>query len=266
MDRTNWKFGNTHHNILIISIQIGDTAIPLIWSALGKAGNSSTKERIALMKKLLCFFPKDKILGLLADREFIGEEWLIWLQKQDIPFVIRLRENLVARRDDGSSISLQKMFSHLIAGKRSKKQSVILCENLAVNIQAKCTSKGLVIVAFYGEFPENAGEPVGIYRKRWKIECGFACLKRKGFELEDTHLIHAERLETLLGVVAIAFAWALTVGMLAKEPKKKKHGYNANCRFTLGKKTLISAFNDAKYILRLVAYLFSKGGVNGNVV
>ncbi len=266
MDRTNWQFGEMDHNLLVISIQAGDVAIPLVWRSLGKAGNSSMTERIALMERLLRFFPKENIAGLLADREFIGEMWAEWLQAQGIPFITRLKANMVATRENGAAMTLGKGFAFVPEGCASKPHRVRLGKNLWVNVQAKRTCKGLVIVAFDGEMPANAPQPVNLYRKRWLIECGFACLKRKGFELEDTHLQHTERLETLLGVVAIAFAWSLSTGQNQPQPKRKNHGYYANCRFTLGKNTLIYAFNDTQYIIKLMDYTFYHIRVKETVV
>jgi len=50
------------------------------------------------------------------------------------------------------------------------------------------------------------------YSERWQIETLFKCLKSGGFNLEDTHLTHQERLETLISLLAITFAWAHVVG------------------------------------------------------
>ena len=49
IDRTAWKFGRHHINVLMIGIAYRGTAIPSVWKLLGKAGNSSQKERIGLM-------------------------------------------------------------------------------------------------------------------------------------------------------------------------------------------------------------------------
>jgi len=49
MDRTNWKFGNTHINILTVGIVIGKVSMPLVWTTLPqttKRGNSNAKQRI----------------------------------------------------------------------------------------------------------------------------------------------------------------------------------------------------------------------------
>lgn len=74
MDRTNWKFGASNINILMLGVSYRNVAIPLMFRMLDKRGNSSTEERIALMEDFIDWFGRDCIDCLLADREFIGEK------------------------------------------------------------------------------------------------------------------------------------------------------------------------------------------------
>ena len=46
------------------------------------------------------------------------------------------------------------------------------------------------------------------YRKRWAIECLFGDTKTRGLNLEDTRLVTPRKLALLLGLVALALAWA----------------------------------------------------------
>ena len=46
LDRTNWKIGRKEINLLVLAVATRRYRVPLIWTVLGKAGNSSTKERI----------------------------------------------------------------------------------------------------------------------------------------------------------------------------------------------------------------------------
>jgi hypothetical protein len=53
MDRTNWKLGKRHLNVLMLSIVSPGITFPLMWIVLakqgkGKAGNSNTAERIQI--------------------------------------------------------------------------------------------------------------------------------------------------------------------------------------------------------------------------
>ena len=98
MDRTNWRLGRRDVNILMIGIVNRAIAIPVCWRVLDKAGNSNTKERIAILEHVLRLFGVDKIASLLADREFIGDAWLAWLQEKAIPFHISTRPSRSARQ------------------------------------------------------------------------------------------------------------------------------------------------------------------------
>ncbi len=69
-------------------------------------------------------------------------------------------------------------------------------------------------------------EALEAYADRWQIETLFGCLKRRGFNFEDPHLTHPERLGKLLGLLALAFAWAYRTGerLHAQQPiLLKKH-------------------------------------------
>ena len=46
MDRTNWKFGVVHINILMLSVVYKGVALPLIWTLLPKAGNYNTPQKL----------------------------------------------------------------------------------------------------------------------------------------------------------------------------------------------------------------------------
>ena len=93
LDRTNWSRGQTDINLLTLAVIVGKTAVPLLWCNLAHPGNSDTEQRIALLKQFVTRFGAQSIRLLTADREFIGQDWLAWLQEQDIPFLIRLRKD-----------------------------------------------------------------------------------------------------------------------------------------------------------------------------
>jgi len=61
LDRTNWKFGNSNINILMLGICYKNMAIPIMFKMLDKRGNSDTDERIELMKQFIGWFGKDCI-------------------------------------------------------------------------------------------------------------------------------------------------------------------------------------------------------------
>ena len=75
LDRTNWKYGDSNINYLVLAIVYCGSSTPLLWVALSKRGNSNTKERIDLMNRFIALFGTQTIGCLFADREFIGIQW-----------------------------------------------------------------------------------------------------------------------------------------------------------------------------------------------
>jgi len=116
MDRTNWKWGRKDLNILVLAVVYQGVAIPVYWLLLNKRGNSNTGERIALMKRFVRQFGKERLLGVLADREFIGERWLAWLVAEGIGFCVRIKKDTIVPDSRGELGQVQRLFRHLAVG------------------------------------------------------------------------------------------------------------------------------------------------------
>ena len=84
--------------------------VPLMWVLLDHAGSSATAQRIALMARYLRLFGASSIRALLADLEFVGVEWISFLNKNNVPYVIRLKEDMLIRLTD----STQRQFRTLL--------------------------------------------------------------------------------------------------------------------------------------------------------
>src|ERR1700675_3675606 len=116
IDRTNWDFGKTTINILMISVVWNGMGIPLIWMLLPTAGNSNTSERTELLDRLRAAFPELKIAALMGDREFIGDAWMAYLQCANIAFILRLRENQFVLRAGYVALPISTIAQHLKVG------------------------------------------------------------------------------------------------------------------------------------------------------
>jgi hypothetical protein len=116
LDRTNWKWGEKNLNILTLAVVYKGTAIPVYWLILNKQGNSNQRERIALMQRFIYQFGRKGILGVLGDREFIGDQWWQWLAEQDIPYLIRVKENQTMKNRRGQIQPVGKRFEDLKTG------------------------------------------------------------------------------------------------------------------------------------------------------
>ncbi len=224
MDRTCWQFGKADINFLMLGVAWRGVAVPLFWTVLAGPGNSDTAERIALMERFLQVFGVHRIAALLADREFVGEDWLRWLQKNGIPFHQRLKRNTLVPNTWNRRMRLDDLFgalkpreSHLLPGRRP----VWGC---FVHLSALRLDEGDFL--FIASFGAPQAEAIDAYADRWQVETLFGCLKTRGFNLEDTHLTDPKRLAKLMGLLALAFAWTCRTGELLHDgpspiPQKK---------------------------------------------
>lgn len=235
MDRTNWKWGKSHINILMLGIVYKGIAIPIFWVILGKAGNSDTQERIAMIQKFISLFGKDKILGLLADREFVGSQWFRWLNDENIPFYIRIKNNTVTTNARGLGVDICGLFHGLAIEEQRILKGLRKVYGNDVYLSGLRTSAGELLIVATNKDPQNAIE---IYAKRWEIETLFGCLKGRGFCFEDTHMTQDEKISQLIALLSIAFCWAHKTGTWKHEQKEpikvKTHGRLATSFFRYG--------------------------------
>lgn len=225
LDRTNWKFGRREINILMLGIAYRGIAVPIFWTLLPKAGNSNTTERIELMKRFLTVFGREHIRALLADREFVGGDWLSYLQRQQIPFRIRIKQNTHIPNHWNKFLPATCLFQHLQPGQARQLEGRRPIWGCFVWVVGLRLEDGSLLIIATTNHPEQA---LADYARRWEIETLFAALKKRGFRFEDTHLTEPERISRLIALLAIAFAWAYHTGeVLSHEqpiPFKKPSG------------------------------------------
>ncbi len=189
MDRTNWKFGKTDINILMISVCYKGVGIPLVWRLLPKRGNSNETERIELIDYYIQHFGVDSIEAFMADREFIGEQWFEDLLRLKISFYIRLRNNMLVRRSGQEPQKVFWLFNNLKHGSyRHCKKLYYLGKNLVYLSGCKVFNSATgkvdyVIIASYNK----QDQAMTFYKDRWQIETMFKAMKSSGFNLEDRY-------------------------------------------------------------------------------
>jgi hypothetical protein len=240
MDRTNWDFGKTTINILMISVIWNGMGIPLIWALLPHTGNSHTKTRTCLLDRLRKTFPTMTIASLMGDREFIGDTWMAYLKRNKIGFILRLRENQHVVRDGYGTWTIAAIAKHLAQGQKMfVKGWCWLGQNAgrhspAVRLAIMRLPTGELLALACSGKPRRALQE---YRRRWTIETMFANLKTKGFNMEDTHITKGYKLSTLLAVLALAVALSVKTGVAMARLNPipiKKHGRKAWSLFALG--------------------------------
>ncbi len=228
MDRTNWQFGKADINFLVLGVVHRGIALPLFWTVLDKPGNSDTAERIALMERFLRVFGADRIAALLADREFVGEDWFLWLQRQSIPFHQRLKRNTLVPNAWNRMMRLDQLFGSLKPGESHQLPGRRPVWGCFVHLSALRLEDGDFLFIASSGAPQ--AEALDAYADRWQVETLFGCLKSRGFNLEDTHLTDPQRLAKLMGLLALAFAWTCRTGELLHDgpsPIRQKKRFSA---------------------------------------
>lgn len=255
LDRTNWKWGKSPINILMLSVAYLGISIPLFWVVLDLEGNSCTKDRIDILKRVLDRLGREEIQALLADREFVGTEWFQFLIAEKIPFVIRIKQNSVLTIEGNIRIAAGQLRKWLGKKRVINHRANLWNCSLFVSIERRKWAKEQMIVVSNCEFES----PLEMYRRRWEIETLFGCLKTRGFRMEDTHMTDPEKIEKLVFVLAIAFCWAYRTGDIAAQEnpiETKTHGRKARSLFREGL-NLIRRTIFGRLILRKLRQLLS---------
>lgn len=247
MDRTTWERGESPLNLLVLGVVLHGYTVPLVWTALDHDGNSGTVKRIQLVSRLLKSFPAARWKGLVADREFIGGEWFRFLRRKGIKRAIRIRKNAVV-----DELRVDTWFGDLKVGE-------VRC------LAEKAYVYGEVMQVVATDF--SVWDTCVLYRARWSVECTFASLKVRGFDLERTGITRPDRLERLFGLVVLAWLSCLRVGvwLQAHVPiKVKAHGRSAMSLVRYGAERLCHALRwnlpELPELIRLVSTPFPAPG------
>ncbi len=212
LDRTEWKYGKIWVNILTLSMVVGNTSIPLFWQTLNRKGNSELAEKRAIIDRYLEVFGVANIEYFCADREFDGLEFVKYLEKKRVPFRLRVKVSMPITNKNGVPMKCGKLLRTLKTGENYKLQRARKYGGVKVYVEVERggdTKESVIIIA-----SEKSGKVLLEYKRRWAIETLFQNLKSRGFELEETHLTEAGKIDKLFGVLALAAAWAVKTGEL----------------------------------------------------
>ncbi len=212
---------NKEFECLMVSLRIGERAIPVAWRVIKTQGEIGFTIQKQLLEAVFANIPSYAKIILMADR-FYGNPALIQLcQSFKWRYRIRLKGNLILFHHGGE----------LSSGELIRLKQTSLC-NVQLNNSGVTTNIGALQ-------DEGKDEPWIIamdcvpteykvldYGMRWSIEPMFSDFKSRGFDITTTQLRHAERIERLILVLSVAYYWAVSTGMQpdlerAKRSKKK---------------------------------------------
>lgn len=211
LDRTCWKSGQTDLNLLVLAVVVADVALPLAWTVLGHGGSSDSRTRMFLVGTLLRRIPAPRWAVLIADREFVGQEWFTFLRQRGIKRCIRIRENILVDQEPA-----RKVFQDIQPGQiRGLFERAWVSGSWMQVVATRSPAGERVLIA--SDLP--IWHTLSVYRLRWTIECTFSALKTRGLNLEQTRMTAPERLSRLFGLLCIALGWMTRVGVERAQDK-----------------------------------------------
>jgi Transposase DDE domain len=197
---------------LMVSMRVGERAIPVAWKVRKVKGNIGFEEQKPLLDVVAAMMPEGATILLAGDR-FYGTAMLIdWCRKIGWNYRLRLKDNLILHHDGGE----------ITTGEAAKAQMTSLLE-VTLNETGVKTHIGILQEAGHKEpwiiamsDPPSKGRVLD-YGMRWGIEPMFSDFKSRGFGITKTQLQHADRIQRLILVLTVALYWAASTGMAPPE-------------------------------------------------
>lgn len=255
LDGTKWDLDFRTVHLLTLSGIISDVAVPIGWEDIGKKGHSSQEERKDFFDKML---KKVSLKGkvLLADREYVGRDWIGYLIDNQIDIVIRIKEDCYK-----SELDEKQRNRAIKKAKRTKKP---------IKLPITVNGKKLWWVVFFNPQNDqiepllffitslkNATKATDVYKKRWLIECLFKHLKSNGFNLEDLGVKFSHKIELMMSILVLVYTFAVKQGLIKRfkiQMKKHKDGkiYQAVSIFRHGLSWLLCSFKNMRQLIKVL--------------
>lgn len=212
---------------LMISLRVGERAIPVAWKVLKTKGGIGFNRQKELLDAVVKMLPEKRQILLAGDR-FYGTYSLVdWCKSQGWQYRIRLKGNLIFQHDGGD-----------VTGNEAAQMKLTSLEGAVFNDTNTSTNIGILhekghkepwIIAM--DCKPNKYSVLD-YGMRWGIEPMFSDFKSRGFSITKTQLQHEDRIERLILVLTIALYWAVSTGMkpdIASRKYTKKNAEDPLC-------------------------------------
>ncbi|HSM57950.1 MAG TPA: IS4 family transposase [Candidatus Sulfomarinibacteraceae bacterium] len=201
------------HRVLVVGVAYRRRTLPLVWSVHGGGrGQTGHQAQIALLQRLVPLIPSRAEVWVLGDTEFESIHLLRWLARRHWHFVIRQRGSI--------KVSSQgQTWSNINAFPLSEGQTRVVGW---VRLTEKFNVGWFWLVLHWAQGEDepwylvsdhsDTSKLLRLYRRRMWIEEMYGDMKGHGFDLEATHLRHADRISRLMLGMCIAFVWFLCLG------------------------------------------------------
>ncbi len=184
-----------------------------------------------MVEKVVQLLGKERIEAVIADREFIGQKWYNYLLENGLPFYLRLPKSTLLTVNGVT----KRAGDFLLDRYRCQIDNVKIGKFYLSVAMRKDKQSADPLIILTNTFAHQA---IQAYKKRWSIETFFQSIKKRGFDIESTHLKSLEKLKKLFALVCIAYNLCLQVGIEHHQKVQKirtqKSGYKINSFFRKG--------------------------------
>jgi len=198
-------------NVLMVSVYYRKRAIPLLWKVLSHKGNSTFKERNAVLAHLEELLPSGCHVLILGDREFGTADMMRSIRAHTWDFCLRVKGTHFICPTPGIWVKLKDMAP--AAGTHYFLTNVVFTKaqcygplHLALALEKGSTDPWFIATNL---LPTR--RTLRDYGRRFGCEEMFSDLKARGFHLDLSQLAHPERFSRLLLAVALLYVWVLSV-------------------------------------------------------
>jgi len=203
---------NDRFNILMLAVAFRGRAIPLTWDILDHEGSCSFAEQRRLLDRIEPHLPAFALISLMGDAEFRSRELFTYAIDRGWDFALGHKGDAHIFRTDTQT--WQRLDSLPVPpGKPLYLESVLLTKNHPfgpLNLIAFWDAEDECVRYRFTNRPANGFTLRWTRRRSW-IEGLFRDFKSGGFQLQNTRLEHADRLDHLLLVMAIAMLWFVAI-------------------------------------------------------
>lgn len=200
---------NDAHQMVMISLRVGERALPLVWRIRKTQGPLGFEVQKAALEAVVTLLGTDAPVLLMGDR-FYGSPALIgWCREQGWGWRLRCKQSLIVLDGNGEETTLGACFAR---GERLLSDVLVTRKQARTNI-AMIHQKGHAEPWIIALSDPPTAEHARDYRLRWGIEAMFSDYKTRGFNLEASQIERTDRLDRLVMVLSLALYWAVSTGM-----------------------------------------------------
>jgi hypothetical protein len=199
---------SARHQRLMLSVRVGERALPLAWRVRRTQGSIGFAEQRELLPLVAGWLPTGARIVLMGDRFYASPDLIASCHVLGWDWRRRLKQDLLVFHHGGET-TLAACFAR---GERMLDGIELTGQRVATNgamVHEPGHPEPWIIALSEAPTVHRAFD----YGLRWGIEAMFSDFKTRGFGLEDSQLRHPDRLARLLLVMALALHWAVATGM-----------------------------------------------------